>query len=735
MLENLRRSLQPQILLPSLTIGLVSGIENAIIALALAVMVFGGELSSFVAIGITILFVGCILQSVVGTLGSSLPGMMISVQDSPAVIMALVVSVIIASMPSSSPEAKFYTALAAIMASTLLTGLACLLLGKFKLGNLVSYLPYPVIGGFLAGTGMLLVLGAFQVMTGKNVTLLNLSPLFQNGAWWFWMPGIFFAIVLFWLIMKINHYLVLPGVMAAAAIIFYLVLAATGTSVANAAQTGWLVSGMPQGESLFRWWNPAGFTLVNWGAIISQTGSLLACVIISLLSLLLNITAIGLSTGQEIDLNTELSNNGWANLLSGATGSIIGYPVLGPVTLAYRLGAKTRLNGFFNAAVIGLALILGGSFLGYFPNMILGGLLFFVGLDFLYSWLYQTWDSMPRMDYAIIVVIALIINIFGFLEGVGVGLALAVILFVVQYTRVPSIRHVLTGISYQSSVDRSRLHTQLLRRKGNWLYILELQGYIFFGTANKILEQIRQHLETEGGGHPPRYLILDFRLVTGADSSAGFSFTKLMRLAQAKGIDLVLTNVSAQIQKQFTRQLPAKSVSYFPDLDHGIEWCENGMVSTFESVGLTAQPGSLLKQLIKAMPTSKDAELLHQYLQPREVQSGECIIQQGSPQAGLYMIESGQVSIMLECEDGKQLRLRNLGSGAFFGEMGLYTREPATAWVIADQPTTIYQLSAEDLDKLEQIAPQVASALHRFVAAYMSERLAKITNTVQALMH
>jgi SulP family sulfate permease len=210
------------------------------------------------------------------------------------------------------------------------------------LGNLVSYLPYPVIGGFLAGTGILLVFGAFQVMTGRNVTLLNLAPLFQNGAWWFWLPGVIFAVVLFWLVMKVSHYLVLPGVLVAAMVIFYLILWGTGTSVATAAQTGWLVSGLPKGEALFRWWNPAGFALVEWNAIFRQSGEIVACMVISLLSLLLNITAIGLSTGQEIDLDKELTNNGWANLLAGATGSIIGYPLLGSTSLAYRLGAKIR---------------------------------------------------------------------------------------------------------------------------------------------------------------------------------------------------------------------------------------------------------------------------------------------------------------------------------------------------------------------------------------------------------
>jgi SulP family sulfate permease len=193
MLANLRRSFQPKIIFPSLTVGLVTGIQNAILVLALAVMIFGGELNSFISIGISVLFVGCFLQAIVVALGSSLPGMITMVQDSPAVIMALVVAAIVSTMPDSSPETKLYTSLAAIMITTVLSGAICLLLGKFKLGNLVSYLPYPVIGGFLAGTGMLLAFGAFQVMTGRNVTLLNLAPLFQNGAWMFWLPGVIFA--------------------------------------------------------------------------------------------------------------------------------------------------------------------------------------------------------------------------------------------------------------------------------------------------------------------------------------------------------------------------------------------------------------------------------------------------------------------------------------------------------------------------------------------------------------
>ena len=263
MLESLGNNFQSKFIFPSLAIGLVFGIENAVLSMVFALMIFSGDLASQLAIGITIFFLGSCIHSALAALGSSQPGMLSGVQDSPAAILALVITAMLAQMQSASPETKLYTALASIMITSLLTGLVCLLLGRFKLGNLVSYIPYPVVGGFLAGTGILLVLGALQVMTGKNVTLFNLGVLFQANTWLHWVVGAGFAVVLFVLVMKFNHYLVLPGTLLAAILIFYLTLTASGMPISQAAQMGWLVSGMPQGESFFRLWNPAGLATVE----------------------------------------------------------------------------------------------------------------------------------------------------------------------------------------------------------------------------------------------------------------------------------------------------------------------------------------------------------------------------------------------------------------------------------------------------------------------------------------
>ncbi|MGA2488898.1 MAG: cyclic nucleotide-binding domain-containing protein [Anaerolineales bacterium] len=156
------------------------------------------------------------------------------------------------------------------------------------------------------------------------------------------------------------------------------------------------------------------------------------------------------------------------------------------------------------------------------------------------------------------------------------------------------------------------------------------------------------------------------------------------------------------------------------------------MIAKFENTG--QRTSSVLFQHLAKTISAEQVDLLKKHLKPYRFQTGERILAQNSQHNGLYMIESGQVVIQIVCEDGSTLRLRTLGAGAFFGEMGLYSGEPASADVVAEQPTSLLVLMADDLAALEKTSPQVAAALHRFIIEYMSERLAKFTATIQALL-
>src|SRR5262249_14790542 len=155
------------------------------------------------------------------------------------------------------------------------------------------------------------------------------------------------------------------------------------------------------------------------------------------------------------------------------------------------LGSRSRWTGLFAAALCGVALFVGPAPMSYLPRFVLGGLLLFLGLGFLVEWLYDAWFKLPMSDYAVVLLILGVIGAVGYLEGVGFGVLAAVFLFIHNYSRIGVITHALTGAERQSNVDRPLSDQRLLREQGRQVYVLELQGFIFFGTANSLLNDIR----------------------------------------------------------------------------------------------------------------------------------------------------------------------------------------------------------------------------------------------------
>jgi len=184
-------------LVPGLTSGLVVGLVEVIIAISFATLIFAGELSSFLPNGIGFALIGAIITGVVVALMTSLPGTVSGIQDAPAAILAVMSAAIVTSMPSDASGLEtFITIVVAIALTTILCGIFMLGLGYFNLGGLVRFLPFPVMGGFLAGTGWLLVTGSINMMTGIIHRFIELSTLFQPEILLLWLPGLAFAILL-----------------------------------------------------------------------------------------------------------------------------------------------------------------------------------------------------------------------------------------------------------------------------------------------------------------------------------------------------------------------------------------------------------------------------------------------------------------------------------------------------------------------------------------------------------
>lgn len=217
--------------------------------------------------------------------------------------------------------------------------------------------------------------------------------------------------------------------------------------------------------------------------------------------------------------------------------------------------------------------------MGNAPKLVIAGLLLFLGLDLLLDSAVRSRTRLPVEEYALVLLILLTIAVLGFLAGVALGVVAAIVLFAVSYSRTDVVKHELSGRTYRSRVERSVSEQAVLEQAGEAIYILELQGFVFFGTALGLLTRIRER--SAAPALPDlRFVILDFRRVSGLDSSAALSFKRAHQLAIAKQFTLMLTGLSDRNFMQLKRNglTPGESPPVHPDLDHGLEWCEEQLL-------------------------------------------------------------------------------------------------------------------------------------------------------------
>lgn len=739
MLEDARRDG----IVSTLIAGFIVGVIVVIVSISLATLVFAGELSDHLAQGIGLYLLSGALTTGLIALTSSYPGMIAYPQGRVAPILALVALAIVGTLSGhASSEQLFLTVVAAIVAVTLVNGLFLLAMGVLRLGGLIGFIPYPVIGGFLAGTGWLLVRGSLGVMTSLEIDRQNASLLLEVPYSGQAIAGITFGLILVLTGRRSHHHLVLPGLLLGGVTLFYGLLFVLGVPIDIVEAGGWLLGPLPESRvwSFVTW---DAFIHANWSAILSQSGSLLTILLIVVVSVLLNSRALELVVRRDIDLNRELCAAGAANLLAGALGGTVGFHSLSTSRLVHSLRVKNRLAGVAAAAICLAVLFAGTATLDYLPRAILGGLLFFLGMEFLVEWLVDAWSRLERSDYVVVVLILACIAGFGYIQGVTVGVVACIVLFLVNYSRVDVVKHTLAGADHPSNVDRPSRHQQLLNKRAGQIAILKLQGFIFFGTASGLLDRVRSIVERPASPEHDavRYMVLDFKSVSAIDSSSTLSFVKLLQLAEQRRFTLILSDVKKPIQKLLESEgfatASEDAFRLFDDLDHAIEWCENQIllgqnvaVDEYNSI-------SLGDQLRESLPDSFDIDRVLSYFDRLEIAAGEHLLRQGDDADALYMIDRGQVTAQLEIDPDdptKTVRLRTMCSGTIVGEVGLILGEPRTASVIADEPTTVYRLSSESFDRMKREDPALGLAFHAYLTHLMAERLSNTARALQTFM-
>jgi SulP family sulfate permease len=718
--------------------GLIIGAVESVLAIAFAALVFGGLLATRLPDGI-----GLYLAAAALTLGflawrAGPRGVVGSVQDAAAAVLGLVASAAAAKAAELEYVARishlkdferpdiFLTVVAATLVVTVLCGILFLVIGRFRLGGLIRFVPYPVVGGFLAGTGWLLFKGGIYVATGTLLHLRTVPVMIREYQLVHWLPALAFGVILLVSVRVVKRPLVIPAVIAIGLVVFVAGMLATGSSIEEVREGGWLLFGTSETAQPWQPWTLRALGGADWLSVLESWAGIVTAVFVATIAILFNISGTELVLDRDLDTNKELRDAGVLNVVSGALGGIPGYHALSLTALAERMRVDARAAGLIAAAVPLAAVVFGAEVVGLIPRMIVGGVLVFLGLAFIVEWVWDKRRRLPPLEYVVVVVILVGIIAWGFLTGVVIGLVAAVVLFAISYGRIELVREVAFGETYRSNVDRPATERAELRELSERVQLLRVSGFVFFGSTNRLLERIRHRIEE---ATPPRFLVIDLRRVTGVDSSAVVSFVKVLRLAETSGFEVVFTGASEPVRAQLARggvDETGELVSFEPDLDRGLQRCEDALLS---APSLTEAKREHPAAASHGLPPGLAA-----HLERVSLPQGTVLLHQDDPPGDVYVLESGRLGVETLTPEGTRLRLRTLRPGVVVGEITLYTGIARTADVVAEIPSVVLRISRGVIERLEAEEPELAAALHRWLATTLAERLTDTLGAVDALL-
>ena len=704
-------------------VGVVIGAVETVSAVSFGALVFAGYLEFyFLDDGIGLYLGAAALTLAFMAWRAGRRGVIGSLQATGAVLMALVSASVVVH-GGGSPYDIFLSAVAASMVVMVGCGAVILRLGARRRGDLIRFVPYPVVGGFLAGAGWLLLKGGVYVASRVS-PFKPLGALLEDSAPQRWLPALAFGLILLISVRVVKRPLVIPVVIAIGLAVFVTVTVATGSSIEAAREGGWLLGGFDPGI-LWKTWTVSALG-ADWLSVLESWAGIVTAVFVATLAILFNISGTELVLERDLDTNQELRDAGASNVVSGALGGIPGYHALSLTALAEHMKVDARRAGLIAALVPLAAIVFGAEVIGLFPRAIVGGLLVFLGLAFITEWVWDERRILPPLEYGVMVVILVGIIVWGFLIGVVIGLVLAVALFAISYGRIDLVREVAFGETYRSNVDRPATERAELRALGDRVQILRVSGFVFFGSTNRLLERVRRRVEAAA---PPRSLLVDLRRVTGVDSSAVVSFTKVLSLAEASGFEVIFTGASDPVRAQLARGGLVERdglVVFEPDLDRGLQRCEDALLS---APGPTEAEWERSAAAPDPLPPGLAA-----HLERVSVPQGEVLLHQDDPPGDVYVLESGRLGVQTTTPEGTRLRLRTLRPGVVVGEITFYTGISRTADVVAEVPSVVLRIGRDVIERLEAEEPELAAALHRWLATTLAERLTDTMRTFDVLL-
>lgn len=702
--------------------GVFVGLSAVIYSLSYGALLFSGPLATLVGFGITITLITATVGALFGW-RSQEKSFIAGPDSNTTSVLASMLAVIgtAGGIAQQSGAPLLHAALAAVLLTSILSAASFYAVAKANLADLVRYIPFAVMAGFLASTGWLMSSGALNIIAGTPLTLAGAENLLNDPLRpEFWM-GLLVAGALFALAPRISGALLIPAVMLIATLGVNLYLSSRFCAAEKCRPEAWLFSGIANLPWLAPW--NLDLRLADLQPLVANLPGMLVVSFVGLLTILLSIASLELSLQKECDLNKVLRDHSLASVISTAFGGFIPLISIGR-TMLNRTAGGGALSGAIAAAICLATLLGAGQVIAYVPKAALGGLVLYLGLGMLKQWLWDHRHTTTPVAFGQIVLILLLVANFGFLVGFSAGLLISCVVFVINYSHTP-LADLVTDLSvFPSSVVRPEHEAECLRRHGEKTLLYRLGGYVFFGSASKI-DSVFQKMKTDGEQSVDG-IIIDFTNISGIDSSAISVFQRILRRYRDRPTRFYLVYAPANEARLRLMAADANShdrIQFLPSLDHALEMAEERVLEENHRGGIDASSLAFLEN-------ADEREIFAQHCELRQVRKDALLCAEGEFTDAIYFIESGSLEVIKGGIGQNPLRLAKLRKGAMVGELAFYTGDARSAAIAAAEDSSVYVLDKSALARLRAAHPALAQRFDQMVIRKVSIALIRSNNLI-----
>ncbi len=442
--------------------------------------------------------------------------------------------------------------LSGLLIATIMAGIFLILLGVFRLGTIIKFIPYPIVVGFTSGIAVTIFTTQIQEFfnlqidgkvpgdfIGKWVVFLQH---FSTADWITALVGLL-SIVIIALTPRVSKKV--PGSLVAIIVmtlaVYFLnpVLEAGGMQpIATISDRfGTIKAEIPS----------LSLPVISWEGLRALIPTALVIAVLGAIESLLSATVADGVTSDHHDSNQELIGQGVANIVTPLLGGIPCTGAIARTMTNINNGGRTPVAGLIHAGVLLLIFIVLMPLASYIPMACLAGVLIVVSYN-MSGW--RTFSQMmknPKSDVAVLLITFFLTIIFDLTVAIEVGLFIACLLFMRRVMEAAEITHVADGVIHVGDETDALMHDPADLVVPQDVEVYEIAGPYFFGIATRF-EDLMTALDDR-----PRVRVIRMRRVPFIDSTGIHNLQTVIGMSQREGTHIVLSGVRPAVYDVLVR--------------------------------------------------------------------------------------------------------------------------------------------------------------------------------------